>query len=246
MNELLEEVRGSIKAGIEDERERMNDKYNEDLNNVDEIDNIPKAIKQLVDIYGNTMEQRVKMIEILNDYLKADFFKGATNGREGKDIVRGANSVFYNNGNYYVGFSTSRLYTIEVGRNENLRKPSEEIKRIGEDIVKFVDLWDEYDSTGKNYDKVIDLYSIMKRAKPAGILYKMNPSLRTDIKNFARDKKNNIEEYEERKELWERRVEEFEEEEVLFQSILDDLKEDLDNFADAGWRVTYENVDNLM
>lgn len=236
MIELIEEIKDTIKEGVEEERKRMNDKYDENLDIVNKTNNVPEAIKELVNVYGNTIKQREKMTFILKQFLEADFFKNA-------EVVGGANYVYFKNGEYSVAFSTSRIYTITLSRTERLRKPLEPLT-VRDDLLKFNDLWDNYDKTGEGYDVLVEEYSQLRRATSAGLLFKFRVK-KEDIKEFAETHKQHIKKVTEHIENWKVELEEYEEELKMFEEMMKGLKVDLIKFKDEKWHMKYENLQDM-
>lgn len=242
----INDVKEIIIEGIEEERVKMNERYNRNKEDVYKIDNVPEAIKEFVEIYGNSAEQRKKMTDILKGYLQADFFREAGIGRGSSSIVSGANNVFFNSGDYFIGFSTSRIYNVIVGRTETLRPPSKKFLPIGKDILEFDVLWNTYQETGEGHDELIDAYSILKKAETAGFIYKMKLKMSKEVEEFAMNQKELIEDFDSKKKAWESELEEYNEKKELFYVLMDNVKGDLMKFIERGWHIQYSNLDNLI
>lgn len=236
MNKFIDEIKQSIYKGIEEERARMEEKYNKDKMKVEELNTVPEAIKELVNIYGNSMEQREVMIPILQKYLEADFFKDAK-------VVGRANYIHFQKGEYFIEFATSRVYSINIGRTEILRKPIEPLS-VREDILAFNELWDHYKETGEKYDEVVNRYSIMTRAMEAGFIFRKRVKEEA-IKEYANMNKEHIENVNEKMKRWEEELEDYEKEREMLYEIIRDVKDDLIKFRDAGWHIKYENLNGF-
>lgn len=234
MNMCIDEIKERIYQGIDEEIENMKTKFNQDKELVKNTDNVPELVKQLVDIYGNSMEQRKVMAPILKQYLQGEFFKNA-------EVVGRANSLHFKNENYFIEFSTSRMYTILVGRAEELRKPIEPLS-VREDIMELNNLWDSYKETGEGYNELINLYSIMSRGTEAGLFFTVKTKV-TDIENYVKGQKQHIESVQRQVEQWKEDVIEYENQRQLFKELMEDVKGDLIKFQEKGWRIKYENIE---
>lgn len=236
MDKFIDEIKQDIYKGIEEEKLRMEEKYSNDKLKVEKVNTVPEAIKELVNIYGNSLEQRKVMTPILEKYLEADFFKNA-------EVIRGANYIIFNKGEYSIGFSTSRLYGINIRRTENLRKPIEPLP-VRKEILEFNELWDYYKETGEGYDYVVDYYSIMTRAMEAGFIFRRRVKKST-IEQYAEMNKQHIESVNQKMKRWKEDLEDYEKEKELFYETIRDVRNDLIKFRNAGWYIKDENLKGL-
>lgn len=244
--EIIDEAKESIKKGIEKERLKINSKYDKDKEHVDSLDNIPELMRELVSLYGNSIEQRDIMIQILNKQLKANFFKDASIGRGDNSIVSGANNVFFNKGDYSIGFGTSRIHAIIISRKEDLRKPGELFNPITKDMIKVNDLWDEYVSTGEGYDRLVQSYSFLRRQVPSDFILRVRLKTTNELQEFILDLKKNIKNADIRRDNWENEMKEYKEEKEVFFKVMKDIKDDLLEFTNKGWHIKYNNLSNLI
>src|SRR5690606_29270604 len=101
----------------------------EDLNSVETI---PEILKQLVNIYGNTTEQREVMSKIINDSLHSSFFRDV-------DVVKGANYLVFRDENHSVSFSTTRSFEIIVNQVSDIFQARfrYDIPELKEEILSF-------------------------------------------------------------------------------------------------------------
>lgn len=233
MRNLITKIKESINEGIEQEQLIMTKKYEKDKARVAKIDNVPDLIKELVNIYGNTIQQKEKMISVLNEYLEADFFKNA-------EILKKANSVRFENKKHFVDFSTSGLHVITIGAVEYLREPIQPLP-LKEDVLKFNEMWINYKKTGENYSDVLDKYSMLTRKLPAGALFKMKTK-KKHVEAFANKQKKLIQENIEKMKLWESKMKEYKEHNDLTFNVIKDIKEDLIKFKNKNWHMKYKNI----
>lgn len=236
MNKFIDEIKQSIYQGIEEEQARMEEKYNKDKMKIEKLNTVPEVIKELVNIYGNSMEQREIMIPILQKYLEADFFKEA-------EVVGRANFIHFQRGEYFIEFATSRMYSINIGRTEILRKPIKPLS-VSEDILAFNELWDHYKKTGEKYDEVVNLYSSMTRDMGTGFIFRKRVKEEA-IEEYVNKNKQHIENVNEKMKRWEEELENNEREKEMLYEIIRDVKDDLIKFRDCGWHIKYLNLNGF-
>lgn len=239
MDNIMNEAKESIREGIESERLKMNEKYDKDKETLERLDNIPEALYELSNVYGNTTSRKRLMIKILNSYLKADFFKDAC-------IEEGVNNVFFNGDNYSVAFPSSRSRTITVARGESPCWPGPEPLGINDDCVKFNELWVHYKETGEDYEAVLEAYSKLTMKKTGGIIYKIRLNMTTKVEDYALKNQEAIEKAIKRKHKWDIDVLTYENQEVEFRKLLSDLRNDLEEFKNNDWSIKYESLGELL
>lgn len=243
----LQEIKDKIIGGIEAERENANLRYEKEKKIIEYTNSVPVLIKELVEIYGNTHNQSDKMIEILDDFLEANLFKNAKNEVENYSIVKGGNYVYYNYKEFYVGVSTSRIPVIVVGRNESLREPAKPILMLNNAEMELIDMFDNYIVDDEaTFDSIINMYSEVRRSKPAGIMFKKKMRKSGEIAKYVLGLMERKETFEKKLEMWEKDVEFYDSEKKELQMLIDDISKDLEKFKDAGWEIKYESLDNLI
>lgn len=228
----INEVKEKIRTGIEIERAKTNRKYNKDSEDLNLVNNVPEAIKQLVNIYGNSLEQRELMIEILSKYLKADFFQKA-------DVIKGGNHVFFNDGVHSVAFSTSRVYEIVISKIESTLEPRNKVSPVKQEIKDFLMLWDHYQETGEDFRVVVNAYSKIINKSRAGLMFIFRVNITDEIEDFANERKIQIEKVEEQILQYEIMLEKHNKGVENFKVFKEEIKEDLANFENSGWTIKY-------
>lgn len=229
----IEKVKSDVYKAIDVERQRAMEKYDTHKENIKNSKSVPSILKELVEIYGNNAKQREIMTSILKDFLTARFFKNA-------EIVGGANSIKFKNGNYSIEFSTSRIYDVVISRNGPLRPPIQPLN-VREDALNFYELWKDYKETGENYGKLLDAYSMMRRGKLSGLIFKMKTKIE-DIDEFAMQQKRYIDNVNEKIEIWKQEVEEYNKEIEFFKNMIIEIEDDLFEFRSNGWYINHKNL----
>lgn len=232
----IEKVKSDVYKAINIERQRAMEKYDTHEENIKNSKSVPDILKELVEIYGNNAEQKKIMISILKDFLTARFFKNA-------EIIRGANSIKFNSGNYSIEFSTSRIHEVVISRSGPLRAPVRPLD-IREDIMNFYELWRDYKETGENYDKLLDAYSMIRRGTLSGLIFKMRTKIE-DIDEFAMQQKRYIDNVNKKMEVWKKEVEEYNKEIEFFKNMIIEIEDDLFEFRRNGWYINYKNLYGL-
>lgn len=236
----LEEIKSEVINEIENEKKKIELEYSSHIETVKTIDNVPELIKKLTYIHGNSLILRDEMTKVLQSYLTADFFKDAFIGRESFDIVKGANNIFFKNEKYYVGFSTSKIAIITIGRNEELIEPKEPFVIIDDQQKEFLKKFIHYKETGENYDELANKFSLITRKKSSNFIYKLNKANR--IEEYAKHIIMENGKFEKRKELYKESLIKYEKEKMECQEFLNSIDVDLDEFENNGWKLKYENI----
>lgn len=240
MAKSIEGVKQTIYNAIEEERKRVEAKLAEDKLRIEKVSTVPEALTELVEIYGNNLEQRKLMTSILKDHLRGEFFKGA-------EVKGGANYVHFKNGNYSVGFSTSRFHSIVISRDETVEipvHPSGKPLFVQDDVLEFYEIWENFRDTGEDFDKLLNVYSKMKRAIPSDFIFKLKTTME-DIYEFAKEQEEKINDVNRRKQIWQEELDEYNKEVELFTSIIEDIEIDLLEFRRGGWYITTKNLYTL-
>lgn len=232
----LQEAKSTIELGIETERAKMNEKYNSDIEDLNSVETIPEILKQLVNIYGNTTEQREVMSKIINDSLQSSFFRDV-------DVVKGANYLVFRDENHSVSFSTTRSFEIIVNQVSDIFQARfrYDIPELKEEILSFMEMWDIYKETGKGYSSLAeDYYKATNKKRPMW-MFISKLDLKKEIAEYAESVEENIQKREEALKVKEREDKEIEEKIQNYKTFVEEIKVDLEDFKKHGWRVKIIN-----
>lgn len=247
---LVSEIQKILNKGIENERKLANEKFDKEKEKVNSLKTVPSMIKVLLNVYGNSYVQGVKMKEIFKDYLKADFFKKAEKGEDGYEAWVGTNYLIYKRNSLYVKFPKYKSNVIMIGLENALIEPKKPNSKIDKYILNFIEDWVAYEKekSKESYKKVLESYSIVAPNSNPSILdlFKKKSKKYAEIKEYVETKKQELEFYIEKIKIWEDAVKKYELEKEKICSDIDEIHKDLIEFQVEGWKFKYEKLDNLL
>lgn len=232
----INEIKDIVYKEIEIERKKSNMKYDNNKLNISQSRDLPSVMKELVDIYGNSVGQSNLMIELLEKYSNVAFI---SNSRAERKL----NSVRFHDFEYYIDFSTSRSHSVEIGLSNPLssldKKPS-----LKKGVLEIYKLAVNYIETGKDkdYDKLLNYYSWQKRNKASTPLYKLRTK-EDDVLEHALSQKIYIDNFDERVKEWERHGKEIEHRQKEYDSFIKSLDGFINDFKNAGWTIKVKGAD---
>lgn len=232
----INEIKDIVYKEIEIERKKKNIEYDNNKLNISQSRDLPSVMKELVDIYGNSVGQSNLMIELLEKYSNVAFI---SNSRAERKL----NSVRFHDFEYYIDFSTSRSHLIEVGLVAPLikvgKKPS-----LKKGVLEIYELAVNYIETGKDkdYDKLINLYSWQKRNKASTPLYKWRTK-EDDVIEYVLSNKIYVDNLIVRTREWEAHVKELEDKKHKYDIFIKSLDGFINDFKNAGWTIKVKGAD---
>lgn len=234
---------------IQAEKEKAIANYDNEIAEIYESNSVPSMLRKLVDVYHNNLEQKVKMVQILDKFLESGFFKDGKFKCYGNlEIVKGANYLHYKRGLYVVSFPGYRSKTIKLGI-VNLplsKKPTLYAVEISEHENAYLKKWISYKANPSKelFDNLLISYSKLNHSKKDSIslLDKMKLKYGNKLETIANEISSRKDSYEAQREIWETKMENYNLGLEKFNNFVSDLKVDLDKFEKDGWKIIKENA----
>lgn len=232
----INEIKDIVYKEIEIERKKKNIEYDNNKLNVAQARDLPTIMKELVDIYGNSVEQSNLMIELLRQHSNVDFLSSSRAERK-------LNFIRLHDYEYYIDIGTSRIHSVEIGLISPLikagKKPS-----LKKGVLEIYKLAVNYIETGKDkdYDKLINSYSWQKRNKASTPLYKWITK-EDDVIEYVLSNKIYVDNLNVRTKEWAAHVKELEDKKHKYDNFIKSLDGFINDFKNAGWTIKVKGAD---
>lgn len=232
----INEIKDIVYKEIEIERKRKNIEYDNNKLKVAQARDLPTIMKELVEVYRNSIEQSNLMIELLRQHSNVDFLSSSRAERK-------LNFIRFHDYEHYIDIGTSRVHYVEIGVSNPLsnldKKPS-----LKKGVLEIYKLAVNYIETGKDkdYDKLINSYSWQKRNKASTPLYKWRTK-EDDVIEYALSHKIYVDNLNVRTKEWEAHVKELEDRKNNYDTFIKSLDGFINDFKNAGWTIRVKGVD---
>lgn len=231
---FIDKVKGNIAEAIELRKKIEVEKLEKHKQDLLKIDNIPTIIYKITEIYGNSMEQKELIVPILQDSFKSQMLINS-------EVIKKANYIVFQNGEFYVQFPTSYSRYIELGRIERPREPQK--PKFNQKYENFLNLWKKYqnaeDKSIKKY--LIDTYLQDVKNETPSYFNRKNVTMEK-LENYASHCICEMDEYKKELDEWESKVEIFDNIDKVDAQFIKDIEVDLKTYKENAWRIEFKNL----
>lgn len=237
----IKEIKEAMVESIEKTQEMLNKEFEKQKQEIQQLKEVaPVMLGKLVEIYGNSKEQKDLMVDVLKDSLTSQFAKESS-------YVKGANYVYLKNGEYYLGFSCMKEKEILIGRKDEIRvnqnwKPTNSNSKEELELMQLFNSKKEIEN-----QKIVDKYcEVCKQRNLFAFNFKTMRQKLKEIEKFVSEISESNKAYSSQIMQWEENMEKLESESEVVASIMQDINEDISKFKNEGWKIRYENIINLL
>lgn len=249
----INHARNVVKDAINEQKEKLINELNEISSKVEKHTSFSEIIGELVEVYGNSNEQRKVMVDTMRT-LPGNFFTHS-------DVHSKMNAVSLVFDGITFSISTSRLRSIDISIEkiiEPIEPTKEAYKTYTSYEVDFLEAWRDKsmdDLSAKEEKGLIKTYFNVRRGRDIPFLYtrKLRNSNFEEINIYLEDIEKRMNEY--RKEIYEIKKENEQYEvrlnkhnellnvlEANFKGFIEDNFHILEDFKNTSWKINFENI----